>query len=117
MGKKNPKIVVVKKSQWHTGGGNSNHGSALRVRETRRMCCLGFAARDAGCKGLTDVSYPSNLASEEYEKFKTRFPELTNKVCSDLANINDSEDTTRDEKAEKIAAKGKEVGVNFVFVP
>lgn len=106
--------VVVNRKQWHTRP--SYIDSALRVGESRRMCCLGFAARQAGCEGLTGVDYPDELDKEEYKKFQKAFPTLNRRACVALATINDDEVMTRKEKAEKITTLGQKHGVEFVFV-
>ena len=108
------KTVIVQKKLWHTG--SDNFLSALRSSGSRRMCCLGFAAREAGCKGITDVSYPHELPTVEFNKFRKMFPKLNIDACYELVEINDSDLLTREEKAEKIHATGKKFGVNFVFI-
>lgn len=108
------KTVIVQKRLWHTN--SATHTGALRSSGSKRMCCLGFAARDAGCKDLTDRCFPNELREAEYEKFKKSFPKLSDSACYQLADINDNDLLTREQKAEKIQAEGRQYGVNFVFV-
>lgn len=107
------KTVVITKSKWHTQGGKTFLNSELRSRESKRMCCLGFAAQQAGCTGLTGVGEPSCLPVAQYEKFLKAYPKIN---CDALIDINDNHQTTRAEKAKKIQEAGLNMGVNFVFV-
>ena len=107
------KTVIVKKSMWHTQGGRTKTDSMLRSSVSKRMCCLGFAAQQAGCTGLTDRAFPNDMRAEDREKFSKAYPKLR---TIDLVNINDNDKTTRAEKARRITEAGREMGVNFVFV-
>lgn len=106
--------VVVKKSLWGAPDKKLAINSQLRSAKTRRMCCLGFCARQAGMKDITDVAFP--YEHDEYNKFKAMFPKLTIGTQDDLAEINDSSELSRKEKAKQITALGKKHGVEFVFV-
>ncbi len=77
------------------------------------MCCLGFAAQQAGCKGITDVGEPECLAYSEREKFFAAYPKID---CVTLIDINDDDTTTRAEKAAQITAAAKPMGIKFVFI-
>lgn len=107
------KTVIVKKSKWHTQGGRTKTDSYLRSNLSKRMCCLGFAAQQAGCTGLTGCAFPSDLPDVEEAKFRAAYPKINANV---LAEINDNLKTTRKQKAEEITRVGKTMGVNFVFV-
>lgn len=86
----------------------------LRSSVSKRMCCLGFAAQQAGCKGLTGIAFPNGLPLSESKKFNAAYPGLD---CPTLVEINDSSSTTREEKAKLITKVGKTMGERFVFVP
>lgn len=107
------RTVVITKSKWHTQGGRTILDSKLRSRESKRMCCLGFAAQQAGCTGLTGVGEPAFLPKAQYEKFLKAYPKIG---CDTLIDINDDHLTTRAEKAQKIQEAGLGMGVKFVFV-
>lgn len=113
---KTMKTVVIKKSRWLTQGGKTQTDSSLYSSKSKRMCCLGFAAQQAGCTGLTDLSFPSRLPIDQYDKFRKTYPKLSPFV-DQLVDINDSTTSTRAEKAAMIAEIGRKGGVNFVFVP
>lgn len=107
------KTVIVKKSMWHTQGGRTKHDSYLRSDVSKRMCCLGFAAQQAGCTGLTGCAFPSDLPGTEQKKFIAAYPKLRS---LELVEINDNTKTTRKQKAQEITRVGQTMGVNFVFI-
>lgn len=107
------RTVIIEKRKWHTQGGRTKTDSQLRSSQSKRMCCLGFAAQQAGCKDITNVAEPSLLKDEEYKKFLSAYPKIN---CDTLIDINDDKETTREEKAQKITDAGRRMGVKFVFV-
>jgi hypothetical protein len=125
--------VTVDRKWWLRGEGAS--GSALLRKSDGKMCCLGFAAKAAGCvndeiEGLTS---PVKVFNNEPSEFPAEldgllYPGTTadggedvdekvnSEVCCRLMGNNDDESMTEREREDAIKWEGVKIDIEFEFV-
>ena len=138
-----PKKVVVKRSQWVRGTGNTLFKTndelgplgetMLRQRADhprsskdgfQRMCCLGFYCLAAGLDAdfITCIESPHTLRVDEGPVF---VPGLISEIidgvayltpaCSSAISVNDSEDLDDAARESRLTEIMKKIGVEMVF--
>jgi len=113
--------LVISRKKWGRG---KEDGRLLKDNGT--MCCLGFAAKADGLKGLRRVGMPSNIrsivngtpppANGFVERLLDEGHDDT-KLCCELANTNDDMITTDSQKEKKITSLFAEKDIRVTFVP
>lgn len=108
--------VTVKRNRWGRGG----EDGLLYCSATKKMCCLGFVAREVGLtvKHIKDVGEPDTLPEKDRSKvnFLLNKKANNNAVCCRLMAVNDSAKLSDVVREEKIITLGKKVGIAFKFV-
>lgn len=104
--------VVVDRKKWHRG--KTNIGSKL-LRKDRTMCCIGFLAREMGCKPR-DIRGKPVLASVQFMPVKYHdFAADYNDLLDTAYETNDDiqlNDKIREARLKKL---GLRMGVKFTF--
>lgn len=109
--------VVVNKRRWLRG--DDENSKLLRVKDNK-MCCIGFLARELGCKrkDIAEVGMLCGVKTEAAQAFNRDYGLSGTGYMTPLDKayeVNDDTDLNDKERMRQLREIGKEMGVRFVF--
>lgn len=122
-----PKRLVISVRRWLRATNDGYAGGSLYDKQSKRMCCLGFASRACGAKvkNIKNIGFPAAVKHVWTKALlRKQLPWLFNTagdassvLAYKLGEINDDDGTTDAFKKKEIKRIFKEHGVKVVFVP
>ena len=120
------KTLVINRKRWGFG----SEGGSLLNPKTHKMCCLGFACRQAGfsAKDISKLAMPSDLKANEIRPkalpllsdfISHRKERVSTKVATRLAEVNDSKSQhfqDQKEREKRIKDLFKTINTRVEFV-
>ena len=119
--------LTIKRDKWLRGRLNS----ALYDSDSKKMCCLGFFARECGLsqRAIRDIGSPSSVSfylslKKKPKKIFYRLLKdssgyhtlVNNNLCRRLMKINDNRHTSDEEKEKQIKKNFKKIDVEVKFI-
>ncbi len=113
--------VTIDRKRWLTPDTNKNYeGGLLYDSRNGKMCCLGFASRQAGgcsVQEIKDMGLPADTERDIKGLTESEHGRIFDSDFSkDAADINDDKEINRKERERKLKKLAKENGFNFVFI-
>jgi hypothetical protein len=104
------KRVVINKRRWLRG---DDQNSMLLREKDNKMCCIGFLARELGCKRneITGKGELSAVDNETASEFHYNWEER----LADAYETNDDPNITEATRIRMLREIGKQMGVRFIF--
>lgn len=102
--------VTVNKKRWLRG---DNENSMLLRKKDNKMCCIGFLARELGCKRekIMGIGQLAEVDHDTASKFTSEY----DSYLIDAYETNDDPNLNDTDRIKKLREIGKNMGVRFVF--
>jgi hypothetical protein len=102
--------VVINKRRWLRG---DDENSMLLRKKDNKMCCIGFLARELGCKRehIAGIGHLSEVDHNTASEFTSEYDGYLNQAYE----TNDDPDLTEAARIKKLREIGKNMGVRFIF--
>lgn len=116
----------VSRRKWARGGANTPYGSYLYLKDTRKMCCLGFFCNQMGIpkKDMNDLGDPAEIinAKKEWEDIPYLVVQDTyteraenSSLANNAIQLNDLPNISEKEREERLKGLFAQHGIELEF--
>lgn len=104
---KNIKVTVDRK-KWYRG---QSHEYSKLLLDNGKMCCIGFLARELGCKPKETRNQATLALVDSAHEFHDTYDD----ILASAYEVNDNPDITDDQREKELTRLGKKMHVLFSF--